>query len=315
MQKFIRFYHQNMKKIWIIVLVIVLLFGLVKLANYQVKKSLKEEIAQSNNVTLTESNQTYSNLSLEVEKSVVSGEKLSNSQKESISIIDTFISYCKNGEINNAYDLLSDECKEEMYTTIELFQESYYEPKFLNGYTSVSIENWIDDTYKVEFRQDALASGTYSDSVLQDYITIIEDSNKININGYIGRTNMSKKQEQENIIITMLQKDTYMDYEKYTIKFDNNSQNDILLDTKQDMKSMYIIDKKGAKYSAYTQELTDADLIVYRNSTRTITIKYYSSFVSNKTIERLVFSNVIMDYDASSKITSNKKLQEIKINV
>lgn len=106
-----------------------------------------------------------------------------------------------------------------------------------------------------------------------------------------------------------------MDYESYEIEVKNNTEKDILMDTKENLKSMYIKDSKDVKYSAYSHEISFADLYVQRKQKRTLKLKYYSSYNSAKNIEKLVFSNVVMDYNRESDTINSNSIQKLDISI
>ena len=122
MYNLIRFYNQNRKKIIKIILVIVFIIGLIQLLDFFSKRENKNEEV-SNEINNTK----YSNTVIS-DKSAISGSSVSeNKFKKDTDIINDFFNYCKNGNIESAYDLLTDECKEEMYTTIDEFKTMYYD--------------------------------------------------------------------------------------------------------------------------------------------------------------------------------------------
>ena len=145
----------------------------------------------------------------------------------------------------------------------------------------------------------------------QDYITVKKENNnyKLNINNYIGYSKIEKTTKKDNIEINVASKNTYMDNEQYTIKVTNNSKNDISLDGLSNVKSLYLQDSKGSKYSAYTHELTEPTLKVQAGQTKEITIKFYNNYSSNKNINYMVFSDVIIYSGQGSE------KMELKINV
>lgn len=313
MRNIIRFYNQNRKSIWMFLIIIFFLFLILKLVDTFVATRPKEEAFQQVD-TQENLNDRQSNVIISSNKSGVSGEGVSNKNlKTAQEMIERFLTNCNEQKYEEAYGLLTDECKEEMYPSLDVFVNSYASKIFNGQKINCNIQNWTGDIYKVEIAGDILATGKVNEDTLQDYITI--DNDKLNINRYIKRTEINKSNEKDNIKIEVLNKNTYMDYETYTIKIDNNSQSDILLDTKRDMKSMYIEDDKGVKYSSYNHELTEADLTITRNHSRTITIKYYSSYNSSKDIQRLVFSNIVMNYDSTTKIINNTQIEEIGVNM
>lgn len=313
MRNIIRFYNQNRKSIWMFLIIIFFLFLILKLVDTFVATRPKEEAFQQVD-TQENLNDRQSNVIISSNKSGVSGEGVSNKNlKTAQEMIERFLTNCNEQKYEEAYGLLTDECKEEMYPSLDVFVNSYASKIFNGQKINCNIQNWTGDIYKVEIAGDILATGKVNEDTLQDYITI--DNDKLNINRYIKRTEINRSNEKDNIKIEVLNKNTYMDYETYTIKIDNNSQSDILLDTKRDMKSMYIEDDKGVKYSSYNHELTEADLTITRNHSRTITIKYYSSYNSSKDIQRLVFSNIVMNYDSTTKIINNTQIEEIGVNM
>lgn len=313
MGNIIRFYNQNRKSIWMFLIIIFFLFLILKLVNALIEAKPEEETLQQ--VQTTEDlNNGQSNVVISSDKSGVSGESVSTKNlKTAQEMIERFLTNCNEQKYEEAYELLTNECKEEMYPSLDTFVNSYASKIFNGQDINCNIQNWTGNIYKVEIAGDILATGKVSEDTLQDYITI--DNDKLNINRYIKRTEINKSNEKDNIKIEVLNKNTYMDYETYTIKIDNNSQSDILLDTKRDMKSMYIEDDKGVKYSSYNHELTEADLTITRNHSRTITVKYYSSYNSSKDIQRLAFSDIVMNYDSNTKIISNAQIEEIGVNM
>lgn len=294
--KWIRYYHQNRKQIGRIVLIILSAFILLRFVNYLYKiKGTKESVPQ-NTIQNVEANTKATTLT--TNESVVTGKGLSSNQLETATTtIDNFFSYCNNQEIEKAYQLLTKECKEEIYTTQEIFEKAYYQNVFENKRKNCTIENWVDDTYKVKITEDLLSTGRNDNRYAkQDYITVKKEDGeyKLNINNYIGHEEINETTEKDNIKIEVLCKNTYMEYEAYTIRVTNNTESQILLDSLTNVKSLYIQDKVGNKYSSYSHELDGTMLTLESGQIKTITIKFYSSFVSTKRIQNMVFSDLIL---------------------
>lgn len=305
MHKIMRFYNQNRKAIWGFIIFVAFLIIILQLLNHMAKQNNEKKLNAVNNVR--ENTNEYNEVTLESEKSALSGEKISKSQQEAIKTIDKFFSYCNEKNLQEAYNLLTEECKEEMYTTEEIFQKSYYE-QVLNGQKkNISVENWTSNIFKVKIMDDYLSSGNYSSgNTIQDYITVEEDDNKeykLNINGYIGRTNPNKETEHEKVKIKAVEKNMYMDYTTYVFEITNNSYRTILLDDLRNIDSMYIQDDNKIKYSSYTHELSLGELQINSGEQRKIKIKYYSKYSSDKRITDIVFSKVILDYESYSSLS------------
>ncbi len=306
MYKLIRFYNQNRKAIWKMIGIIIVIIIILQLLNYAQKQKAENQKSFINN---TGESVQYNYLDLSTNKSVLSGEEISRQKKDSIKIIDEFFAYCNEQKIQEAYDLLTEECKEEMYSSIEIFDEMYYQ-KVLNGKKkNISVENWTGNIYKVTINDNFIATGEYSEkNKMQDYITIKD--NKLNINSYIGRVMPEREKRIGDITIKIIREDTYMDYIAYTFEITNNSQKAILLDSLENIDTMYIKDSNEKKDTAYSHELSSDNLLVDEGSQKQITIKYYSKFSSTKRIKKIVFSRFILDYDEN--LNSNYRTFEIE---
>ena len=308
MFKLRRWYNQNRKVIWRVVTIIIFLILMLQVFNYFAKINNNKQTTYENKTEISDITKKYNDVSVSDDKSVVSQQKMSISQINSLEVINNFFKYCNEKNIKDAYNLITDECKKELYPTLEKFKNNYYKPVFENSKKEVSVENWINDIYKIKISDDFLSSGKYSkDNTKQDYITIKEEGEdiyKLNINGYIGGEELNKESEQKDVNIKVIRKNTYMDYETYTFKVTNKSKKNILIDSLQNINSMYIEDKSGMKYSAYTHEIALPRLVVTPEKTQEITIKYYSKYGSEKEIKAICFSKIFLDYDINNIMNS-----------
>lgn len=290
-----RFYNQNRKAIWLTIGIIVFIIITIQMLEYWTKNRKNNYVNNSNNNISEEKPNEYNDVYIESNESVISGDKVSSKKiKDEVKIIDKFFTYCNNNEIDKAYELLTDECKEEMFPTVQKFEQLYFKKIFSNGKATASIEFLNGRTYKVNIREDALSTGKFEETALQDYITIknVDDKEKININRYIGRTVLNKSKTQGNITIEVLERNRYTDYETYKIKVKNDLDLDILLDYLANTDSMYLEDSNGLKYNAYTNELSMVEVMVYKKQEKEITIKFASKYTSTKEIKKIVFSDV-----------------------
>ena len=303
-------YNRNRKVIWSYIVIVVVIILIIQFMNYlagnQNKKKVENTI--SNNINSnTNTIDKYNQVDLGGDKTIITNEVISDIKKEKIKIIDNFFECLSNKKYNEAYNLLSLECKEEMYPKIDTFKKRYVEEIYKGNKLNIEVENWYNNTYKVNLKEDPMVTGKSNDKYIQDYITIVEDEEdnfKLNINNYIGRKKDIKQKETDNIKIEMIENNTYFDYEKYKFKITNKSDKVILISNKEDTDTMYIKDTKNIKYSAYTHELINEDLIIRAGDTKEIEIKYYSKYISNKKIEEIVFTNIILDYQKYIKLES-----------
>ena len=231
------------------------------------------------------------------EKSAVTGKEVSKQQLDNeTTAINKFMEYCNNQDFENAYNMITEECKKQMYNSLDIFKQSYYKNVFNGEKKNFTIENWVKDTYRVNITGDVLATGNVDEYSKQDYITVkqVNGEYKLNINNYIGYTEINKKTTEKNISMEVIGKNTYKDYETYTFNVTNNTGSVMQLDNISNTESLYIEDSKGVKYPYYNHELTTPMITVSAGQTKEITIKFYSSYVSTKKIERIVFSNIML---------------------
>lgn len=313
MYKLKRFYDQNRKGIWMAIIIIASLFILLQVVNHFEKINNEKELNNNANGDIKAINNIINtNINLKSSTSAITGENVSKENLDSATkTIERFINFCNEKKIEEAYNMLTEDCKREMYTSVNMFEQAYYNDVFNGEEKSCNIENWTGNIYKVNIVEDMLSTGKSNNGYTkQDYMTVKKEDNgyKLNINNYIGYSKIDKTTKKDNIEINVMSKNTYMDNERYTIKVTNNSKDEISLDGLSDVKSLYLQDSKGAKYSAYTHELTEPTLKMEPGQTKEITIKFYSNYVSSKNINYIVFSDMII-YSGQG---SEKK--EFKVN-
>ena len=305
-RKLAEWYINNKTKVLTAIFIIVVIILVSIIVNFLNTLQLNE--AQTNtetNVNVQENNSPIGNFTdiyVEDNESVVTGENMSSSQVTIIDTINQFVQLCNERNVNEAYNMLSDECKEEVYPSLDSFSNNYYNAIFNGQNKNTSVENWVNNIYKVTFENDALSTGVYTEEgTIQDYITVTRNENnelRLNINNYIGRQEINKKHtDTSNVTITVLRSDTYMDYETYTYSITNNTNNTILLDDKGSTDNMYIEDENGNQYTAYIHELSESQLTITPGETKEVTIKYYSRYGSIKNITQVVFNKIILNYN------------------
>lgn len=312
MYKIIRFYNQNRKQIIRVIAIITFIIVLIQMLNYIYKNKTDNN---NQNYISENTNSNIGNLGTIVSnKSAITDTKINSEKlKDDVTIINEFIESCNERNIEKAYNLLSDECKEEMYPTENEFYDNYYMTIFNNNKLEYSVENWIEDTYEVKFIEDMLATGKISEENKQDYITIVEEDNsfKININNYIGREILNKNIETNDIILNLIQKDIYMDYEVYKITIKNNTGKSILLAPEDKTNTIYLQNSNGGKFYAASSELLKEELLLENSYSHTIDVKFNKTYSYSNNIKSLSFSNVILDYDKYSNLSDNEEYEDI----
>lgn len=310
MYKFLSWYNRNRKEIWITLIAVIIIVAI----GYYILTELTENDTGSNisGTDDIELNNSLNSVTLTTDESVLTGDTVTTSS-EKLETIDMFIEYCNNQEIESAYGLLSDECKDEMFQDADSFKTAYYDSVFADSKKTVEMENWIGDTYKVYFREDLLSTGEYnSEEAMQDYITIVKDENseyKLNINGFVKRSYSSKTGESNGLTINVKEINTYMNYETYTFEVINSSGCSVILGDLDTEYTTYLVDENNNKYTAYLHELSSAQLKINVGQTSSdIEIKYYNKYSSSKEIEYILFNNVTFKNDDEESYEESIKI-------
>ena len=123
---------------WTIAIIIV--FAIIQLLNYNAEQQLKIE-NRVNEQNISETQNIY--------------KENSNYTK----LINDFLQYCNSKQIEKAYEMLSENCKTELYPTIDDFSNSYYNIIFSQSRDIEVKYDSINDIYQIVFYEDILESG------------------------------------------------------------------------------------------------------------------------------------------------------------
>lgn len=105
MEGFRHWYNTHSKTIWTIIGVAILIFVVINVINSSLKNQEKPGNTIATNTTKMNS------ISIASDTSPITGEQITNSQKNTVKLIDNFATYCNNGDIDSAYNLISSDCK------------------------------------------------------------------------------------------------------------------------------------------------------------------------------------------------------------
>ncbi len=285
-----RYINRNLGKIIAIFIVIIFILLLIQVANHFAKQKVDKPLGNS---------QTTNQNVYKPEDTVIIGSDVSEqTQETNTNLIQTFVQFCTEGNVGQAYSMLSEECKKNMYADIETFRQNYYD-KIFTTKREISIQSWINEAniqiYKVKYLNNALAEGKIDDNnVYEDYITIVKDdiSEKLNIGGFIKTEQLNRTAEQNGIKITALYRASYMTYERYFVKIENNTQNSIFLDSKQRTDSIYIIGTNGSKWEANSNSINSSLLEIKPSLERIYSIEFIKAYNPNLIVKSFVFSDI-----------------------
>lgn len=294
MHKFIFFYNNNKLKIWGIILGTTGILLLIQLFNTWAKIDNQNKNKEIQNKVENESI-SYNKES----ESISTGEKISSQYGDRFGeLLDRFFTNCVEHNYSAAYEMLSKQTKQVLYKKETIFEKLYCKEKF-EGKKQYSFQSWSAKdnkyVYLVKIYEDMLSSGKSADTeYIEDYVTVIpeEDGYKINVNSYIGRDEIYKSSKNEVISANVEIVDTFFDTKIYTISIKNNTDEEIILDTRKSTKSVYLVDENGNKLYALLYENKNEDFKFKPKESKNIQIKFDATYRDNMKIKSLNFENI-----------------------
>lgn len=290
--KIFRFINQNRRIIILLVSIGIFIILLIKALNNLSFKSDNDETDNEIENTSREIQDTRT--SVITNTSV--GQKTST---QNYNLLEEFVNLCNEGNIEEAYQLLSDECKQNVYPNLEGFANNYVNVVFKSR-KSIDVKNWIKSgdyiTYLVTYSdEDVLSTGDVNNNKFQDYITVNSSKQQLNINKYIKKEELNKTQEIKNIKFTINYVDIFKDYEVYNIKIENKNNNDIILDNLSSVSSTYIETSSETQINCSNYEAGINSFKYGPGMAKTIELKVIKQYNENLQDEKLIFSSAILD--------------------
>lgn len=295
MYRLLHLYNQNRLKVWLIIFAIIFGWLMLQVVNDAIKeKRLSEQNIQQETTSNVVS---YYNES----KSIISEGRISSKYSEDLgNVINQFFTYCTDHQPEYAYTMLTEDIKKELYPTLDVFIELYYNNKF-EGNKEFSFQSWTTADklyiYQVRIYDNMLSTGKTSDNYIEDFVVVIPDEGgyKISVNGYLGETAINKTTENDILAVEVATVDRYMDYEMYTLRIKNKLNEKILLDTRRKTNTCYIQDSLGNKFEALLYENNEEDLKLNESESKTIKIKFSDSYRENMELEKIVFEDIVRE--------------------
>lgn len=326
MYKLLRFYNQNRKKLWFIAAIIVFVLIIIQLLNSVAKQQNEEKIRQTE---INKNQETTLNNVVSYDKqseAIISNDNVSrNVRNINGKLLDEFFTYCVNHNPEAAYELLSTDIKNNMYQSEAIFESLYYQSKF-EGNKQYSFQAWTtrgdsSNTYKVKIFDDILSTGKADSGYVEDYVTVIkeDDNYKLNINNYIGNVRINsavaKVKQADSISMQVMNQYIYKDYQIFDIIIRNDSNNSILLDTREKTKETYLVDSNGIKYEAILYENNINDLTIDSNQVKKVQIKFNVVNRDDLSVKSINFDNIVLNYEQYKLKSEEKEVGNIEIGL
>lgn len=134
---------------WVLVVVGVIIIVQL-LNNYAIKKVEKQNASKRQIQNTTTQNSSY------------------QGNRDYTALVNQFLDYCKNGQVEQAYEMLSENCKKDLYPTQQEFENKYYK-KLFTEQKDTEIIYTEEDKYEIRFYESILEAGSVEN---RKYITI-----------------------------------------------------------------------------------------------------------------------------------------------
>lgn len=209
--------------------------------------------------------------------------------------IDTYFNYCNNKQYEEAYQMVSDDCKRIYFPTLEDFKEYvdivfdenkiYYLQNFSN-YNGTYI-------YRMRIMEDLMATGLTNKDNLYFYeekIALKEEDDKISLSlrQYITSENIEEIYEDDYVKITIKSKDVFYEQEIYNIEVKNKTSKTVVLADTQE--SNEIILQVGSEMRG-----TDVDnlyVVIYPDETQEYSLAFTKFYDEENLPAGLIFNAV-----------------------
>lgn len=316
MNKLLKYWNQNKRKILITVAVIAFVLIIIQMMNAIIKSQNGGGNDNTPSKPITANDITKPN------QSVTSNEKLNQKQTEdNSSLIKQFVDYCNQNKIEEAYSLLTEDCKAELYPNKEVFASNYRNYIFQKP-VNYELELWNTAsncyTYKIIYNEGNLlqTGGNLSTNNFMDYITLIKENGtyKLNIHKFVKKENLNKKGSNKGIEVQIHSKSIYLDYEIYHMTVENHTQKTILLNDGTNANDFCLIGN-NSQFSSMISETPMSSLTLNPQYHKTIDVKFNKVYMTQNEIQSMQMTNVYLDKEQYDTKQQNPEKITININL
>ena len=313
MRKIVRYFYENKQKILITIGILAFIIFIIHFINNIMKENNKNN-NQNNDINISKiEDVTVSN------KATISNEKISNDKANQYAeLIRNFVNNCNKKNYEEAYNFLSDDCKEVLYPDLKKFTDDYVDYIF-KVEKIYNLELWQGNTYKIVYYENNLLAtgGMSSNNNYIDYITIKRQNEdlKINISSFIEEKQLSINKTYNDINVKVNSKIVYIDYEIYNVSIINNRTSTICISNSRNTKDIILIDQNDNEHSSSIFEISMDDLIIEPSIESRFDIKFNITNQYNNEGKYIKFEKICINYDEYKGETSILEPETIEISV
>lgn len=222
-----------------------------------------------------------------------------NRAKKNRELVEQYFTYCDNGDYENAYNMLSSDCKEVIYQNdISKFKE--YIDYIFNGKTNSKIYNLQNYSnkngkyiYDITIFDDIVSTGNADNyDKFEDKIVILKQDKeyKISNQGYIGKTSKDKSFEDTSVKIEYTELNESYTKKSYTFKFTNKTDKQMVISTGFGEEEITVTLSDGTKRKFANQD--DGPFTVEPGETKEIYVVFNVFYDEDNQPEEINFNTV-----------------------
>ena len=252
--------------------------------------------------------------------SVLDNTSVVNTKKHSkiSDVIDQYVNYCNNGEFENAYNLLSTNCKEKAFNNdVNKFKE--YAKSIFNQKKRYSIQNYSNSgktyIYDVKIFNDFLASGLTGEEYAyhQEKFAMVEEGKemKLNVGNFMDKQDVKRVVEDDYSKIRIKSKAIFYGYEEFSIEIKNKT------DYKMVISSVYEGNEILLSLGNITREMTNAsqEIVLEPGETREYVVRF-SKYADEKEEDQAIILNkirILKSYSGKKEDAEKEKKNAVKM--
>ena len=162
-------------------------------------------------------------ISFKPHESIVNNQEVPEKEQKQIeNIVDKYFNFCNNKQYEEAYNLITSDCRKAYYPTLESFK-SYVDYVFEGKKKIYSLQSYsvVDNTYiyQIKILDDFMANGTSDGYYYYEEKLVLKEENgemKLSIGEFVNQDNPNISVEDDYMKIEILER--LVDYEKETYK-------------------------------------------------------------------------------------------------
>ena len=242
------------------------------------------------------------------------GETVPEKLREPIEkLIDDFVNYCNKKDYTNAYSLLSNDCKKNVFNNQEDEFKEYVDEVFpTEKIYSLQSYSKKDDLYiyNIKILDNILASGlTHQEFFYYEEkygISQEDDELKLTIGNYMGKEKIKRFAEDDNVKIRITEKIMFYSKEVYTIKITNKTEHTmVIVDGNEEEEILMSIGNA-------TRNIEDSNLfvIIEPGQTKEFQIRFSKFYDETSEPESMIFNKIrILDNYTGNKETYEQEIE------